>query len=67
MTLEETKLTKVLRELNVKAKYEYEGKYFYDTSAVFDRHNFARDLRRVLKEEEKCTTCLNRALSHSHL
>jgi len=34
------------------ASYEYQSMVFYDTKDVFDRHNFARQLKRNLLEED---------------
>jgi hypothetical protein len=48
----ETILQRVLREAGFKASYEYQGKTFYDTVDVFDRHNFARDVKRNVPDTE---------------
>jgi hypothetical protein len=50
--LNETILQRIIREAGMVASYEYQGKTFYDTKDAFDRHNFARDVKRNVPETD---------------
>src|SRR6185503_6934241 len=47
-----TRLDNIITEFGMVASYEYQSMVFYDTKDVFDRHNFARQLKRNLLEED---------------
>ena len=50
--MQPSKLQCILAELGIVPVYKYQSRTFYDTSDVFSRHNFARDLKRTIDEEE---------------
>lgn len=43
----------IFRRLNIKGAYTYEERIYYDTGDVFERHNFSRDVKRVLDDEDR--------------
>lgn len=50
--MQQSNLQRILAELGITPVYEYNGRTFYDTKEVFDRHNFARDVKRNVEEDE---------------
>ena len=49
---QQSHLDRIFLELGITASCEYLGRVFYDTNDVFDRHNFARDLKRSVDEND---------------
>lgn len=47
-----TKLDDIFHDQGIMKVYEAEGQAFYDTCTVFDRHNFARDVKRTLDTDD---------------
>ncbi len=47
-----THLRRAIADLGLKPCYQRDGKNFFDTRTVFDRHNFARDVRRNVRPED---------------
>jgi len=52
MMLQQSRLQALLAELSLVPAYHMNGRNFYDTREIFDRHNFARDVRRNVKEND---------------
>jgi hypothetical protein len=52
MQMQQSYLQRAVYELGLLPCYQFEGKNYYDTREVFDRHNFARDVRRNVKPED---------------
>lgn len=50
--MQQTYLTRAVYELGLLPCYQFEGKNYYDTREIFDRHNFARDVRRNVRPED---------------
>jgi len=50
--MQHSNLQRILAELGITPVYEYNGRTFYDTKDVFDRHNFARDVKRNVEEDD---------------
>ena len=45
-------LDKIFAAFKIEARYEYDGRVFYEAKDVFGKHNFARDAKRCLLEED---------------
>jgi hypothetical protein len=50
MQQQQSHLDRIFVELGITSAGEYHGRMFYDTNDAFDRHNFARDLKRCVNE-----------------
>lgn len=50
--IQQSQLQYVIEDLGLSPCYHLNGRNFFDVREVFDRHNFARDVRRNVKEED---------------
>lgn len=48
--MQQTHISKFFEEINLHPVATFNGENFYDTRNVFDRHNFARDVKRNVPE-----------------
>lgn len=50
--MQRTQLQHAIEEIGLTPCYHFNGRNYFDVREVFDRHNFARDVRRNVKEED---------------